>query len=324
MTFEDRVATIIGLGFTDRQARFLTLVALHGGYCLRRQYAAFAGVEYGKNVRDFLERLVALTLARRITFRRDRGHIYHLFARTLYAALDQQDNRNRRHVSPALIARRLMLLDFVLTQPERDWYVTGPEKVDLLTRTLGVPGDALPPRTCKAVQNLQVFMTTDSGQVHFVCLVTDPAARDVALFVREHKALLTHLPAHTLVIVRPTHISTDAQCRAVHALATQTMRTSPPALENRTLRWYFDARHRIEHGQLRTLSVADIYRYRACQRRSGGALDALYSRWVELGDASMDTLDACLQATPRADAGQVVVVSLPYRYEQFGDMPGIA
>ena len=59
MTFEQRVAIIAGLGFTPRQARFLTLVALHSGYCLRRQYATFAGLECGKNVSEFLERLVA-------------------------------------------------------------------------------------------------------------------------------------------------------------------------------------------------------------------------------------------------------------------------
>ena len=105
------------MGFTQRQARFLTLVALHSGYCLRRQYATFAAVSYGKNVRDFLDDLVAQQLARRVTFRPDRGHIYHLFCRSLYRAIQQQDNRNRRHASPALIARKLMLLDFVLTCP---------------------------------------------------------------------------------------------------------------------------------------------------------------------------------------------------------------
>src|SRR5689334_17295205 len=100
------------MSFTERQAQFLTLVGLHSGYCLRRQYATFTGIAYGKNVRDFLDDLVARQLARRLTFRRDRGHIYHLFSRSLYSAIQQQDNRNRRHASPALIARKLMLLDF--------------------------------------------------------------------------------------------------------------------------------------------------------------------------------------------------------------------
>ena len=58
MTFEDRVRALEPLGFTPRQTRFMVTVALHSGYCLRRQYSAFAGVAYGKNVCDFLDRLV--------------------------------------------------------------------------------------------------------------------------------------------------------------------------------------------------------------------------------------------------------------------------
>jgi hypothetical protein len=240
-TFEDRVAVVTGMGFTGRQARFLTLVALHSGYCLRRQYAAFAGLEYGKNVRDFLDRLVALNLARRITFRRDRGHIYHLFARALYAALRTEDNRNRRHTSPALIARKLMLLDYVLTQPDRDWYVTEPEKVDLFVNILKVPKHALPQRTYDAtrhlarptvrycVQKLPIFVTGEPSRVHFVCLVTDPAARDISLFVREHNALLAHLTASRpgpafRASVREPLSDRPEHCSVKHSLTAQLLR----------------------------------------------------------------------------------------------------
>src|SRR5437868_6593966 len=61
--FGDRAAAIEALGFTARQARFLTLVALHSGYCLRRQYSSFGALSYGKNVRNFLDCLVDRQLA---------------------------------------------------------------------------------------------------------------------------------------------------------------------------------------------------------------------------------------------------------------------
>ena len=115
MTFEDRVRALESLGLTPRQTRFIALVALHSGYCLRRQYSAFAGIRYGKNVCDFLEALVARRLAKRFTQRADRGHIYHLQARALYRALGEPEHRNRREASAALIARKIMVLDFVLT-----------------------------------------------------------------------------------------------------------------------------------------------------------------------------------------------------------------
>ena len=110
------------MSLTPRQTRFIALVALHSGYCLRRQYLTFAGLRYGKSVREFLDGLVDRDFATRFAYRRDRGHLYHLCARSIYRAIDQAENRNRRHTSPALIARKLMLLDVVLRHPGREWY----------------------------------------------------------------------------------------------------------------------------------------------------------------------------------------------------------
>ena len=59
MTFAERIQDVISLGpgsgFTDQQAKFIVTVALHSGYCLRRQYSAFTGRQYGQNVCDFLD-----------------------------------------------------------------------------------------------------------------------------------------------------------------------------------------------------------------------------------------------------------------------------
>ncbi len=107
MTFDERVTALASLGFSDRQTRFLVTVALHSGFCLRRHYTAFADLQYGAGVRDFLDRLVSRRLARRFGFRRDRGHVYHLCNSSIYTAIGQDDNRNRRRTGAALIARKL-------------------------------------------------------------------------------------------------------------------------------------------------------------------------------------------------------------------------
>src|SRR6266849_3871090 len=106
MTSAERVLALEPLGLTPRQARFVMTVALHGGYCLRRQYLTFAGVRYGKNVRDFLDTLVDRRVAERFSYQPNRGYVYHIRAKSLYRRLEQEDNRNRRHVSPAFIARK--------------------------------------------------------------------------------------------------------------------------------------------------------------------------------------------------------------------------
>jgi hypothetical protein len=196
MTFDERVTVLAPLGFTPRQTRFLVTAALHSGYCLRRQYLTFAGVRHGKNVRDFLEALVHRQLARRLRYQPNRGYIYHLHATGLYRALAQRDNRNRRPVSPAVIARKLMLLDAVPTTPDVEWYATEEDKVALFTREWGISLGDLPRRayapagrqgpmaTRYFMHQLPVYLTADRAVVHFVYLVTDDRGNGLAHFLQ--------------------------------------------------------------------------------------------------------------------------------------------
>jgi hypothetical protein len=80
-----------------------------------------------------------------MTFRADRGHVYHLHATSLYRAIGEKDNRNRRDAPPERIARRLMLLDYILLQ-RGVWLATEREKVKVFTTRFGVPESALPQR----------------------------------------------------------------------------------------------------------------------------------------------------------------------------------
>ena len=142
----------------------------------------------------------------------------------LIQAIQQDHNRNRRYTGPALIARKLLLLDLVLSEPEHDWYATEADKVDLFVNRLGVPVQALPQRTYESktsanatntthspspvttrycVQKLPVFLDGDPARVHFVCVVTEPKAREVEAFIADHARLLMHLDAWTLVAAGP-------------------------------------------------------------------------------------------------------------------------
>ena len=218
MTFDERVRALGLLGFTERQTRFLVTVALHGGFCLRRQYMAFAGVKYGAGVRDFLDRLVAQKLATRVDFRRDRGHVYHLQASAVYDAIGQPDNRNRRHVSTALVARKLMLLDYVLAHPDREWFATEEDKVALFTERFGVSRLALPqrlyvatrhgipPTTRYFIHKLPIAVSEHPPAVSFVWLVTEVSGEAFEQFVHDHVPLLSELPQWRLVAVAPRHI----------------------------------------------------------------------------------------------------------------------
>jgi hypothetical protein len=85
MECRDRIAGVVTLGFTERQARFLVLVMQHSGVCLLRQYTAFAGIVHGQKTRNFFAKLVARRFATAHACRHNRGRIYHVQHKALYS-----------------------------------------------------------------------------------------------------------------------------------------------------------------------------------------------------------------------------------------------
>jgi hypothetical protein len=327
MTFEERVHALSHLRLTDRQTRFLVTVALHSGYCLRRQYLTFAGVRYGKNVRDFLDGLVFRGLALRFTYRLDRGHVYHVHARSIYRALAQDDNRNRRVASPALIARKLMLLDFALTEPQVEWFVTEADKVELFATRFGVSADDLPHRTFDAdaedggrtryfVDKLPIYLAGEPSVPHFVYLASDPSPQPFEQFLRERARLFARLGQWAVICVKPPH------CDDVTDLETafRSFTHGGGAEDHERLRRLFLIRRLVEDGQLGRLSADDLRQYR--QARSLYAKPSvarLYSAWLVDGDGVVADGDAATLTT-----GQLLARTLPHAYEQFGSMAGVA
>ena len=124
MTAHDvRCQALEMLGYTPRQAQFLVLVALHGGYFLRRQYVTFTGTPHGQATVRFLAQCVAREHVRMLPYGRH-GHVFHLYARPLYAAIGEEDNRNRRPAEWDAVIRKLMTVDFVLAHPTARFLAT--------------------------------------------------------------------------------------------------------------------------------------------------------------------------------------------------------
>jgi hypothetical protein len=336
MIFEDRVRAIEVLGFTARQARFLVIVALQSGYCLRRQYAAFAGVSYGKNVRDFLDSLVSRQLAVRFTLRADRGHLYHLHARAMYRVLRQEDNRNRREASAALIARKLMLLDYVLAHADIEWAATEDEKVELFVDRFGVSRGDLPQRVFAAAQpgcepttryftsKLPIAIAGDPPVVHFVSLVTDANGGDLQRFLEEHATLLRRLPAWTVIAVGTAPVLALADCEGLFARFLNSPLSGLTA-GSEELRWYFRARTAVDRGELASLAVTDIDRFRTLRGRfSAPAFETLYRDWTAGGDDVLVARDVSASRGVVPRMGRLITEVLPFDYTQFGSLPGVA
>ncbi len=331
MQLDDGLRALEPLGLTPRQTRFVMTVALHGGYCLRRHYLQFAGLRYGKNVRDFLDKLVDRCLAERFRYQPNRGYVYHLHAKSLYRRLNQEDNRNRRRVSPPLIARKLMLLDYVLSVPSHDWYATEEDKVAFFTRELNVPLSDLPQRAFRApvshdgtiryfIHKLPIYVTPEPRVVQFVYLATDTTGRAFGQFLDDHVRLLAHLPAWAVAVGshRPAGL---LMCRTVFDRFMAKVSRPVSGQDVADLQWFFVASQKVDRRDMRDLRVADLDRFRDLRERFAGAeFRALYSAWCSAGDAVFQRPNVFAHVT----CGQLITHLLPSSYTRFGLLPGVA
>src|SRR5690348_4722785 len=111
LTNAERVNALQRFGYTEREAQFLCLAALHGGYFLRRHYRQFVAQHDGGTTQHLVEKTLAQGHAQVSSFKAN-THVFHLAARPFYGALGQEDNRNRRLRQTITIKAKLMALDF--------------------------------------------------------------------------------------------------------------------------------------------------------------------------------------------------------------------
>jgi hypothetical protein len=83
------IENLRSLGYTQDEARFLYLVAMHSGYFSARQYLTFAGAKSGEKSMAFTQKVLAKGHAAARMLLRN-GRIYHLFSRLVYRAKDSR------------------------------------------------------------------------------------------------------------------------------------------------------------------------------------------------------------------------------------------
>jgi hypothetical protein len=133
MNLEHAIQTIAKRGFTERQARFLVLVARHSGVCVMRQYSTFAGIVFGQKTRKFFANLVRVGFVSTYDRAHNRGRVYHVRHRAIYEAIGEPDSRLRRPPGVPRALERLMLLDAILENFESIWMSSSAEKVEYLS-----------------------------------------------------------------------------------------------------------------------------------------------------------------------------------------------
>lgn len=140
------ISTLQSLGYTEREAAFLYLVANHSGYFLRRQFNYSIDRQKGFLAHRFIEK--ALHAGHVEIIEHGHGfHVYHLFAKPIYRLLGSPDSQNRRRKGHGMVRARLMALDYVLQNDDCHYLASDDERVQFFHEVRRVPMDCLPSGT---------------------------------------------------------------------------------------------------------------------------------------------------------------------------------
>ncbi|HET9387213.1 MAG TPA: hypothetical protein VFO67_18910 [Gemmatimonadales bacterium] len=296
-THDVRCQALEMLGYTPRQAQFVVLVALHGGYFLRRQYVAFTGTPHGQAAVRFLAQAVAREHVRVLPYGRH-GHVYHLYARPLYAAIGEEDNRNRRPAEWDAVIRKLMTLDFVLAQAGARFWATEQDKVELLRERL-IPVDVWPHRVYAPrhpgghrtiryfVDKMPWYRVGDEPRLWITYVDAERTLQGFETFLDQYRALLASLPSGV------TYVAPTVWHGAIQQAFTKALESDDRGRMDRFTA-YCDMRRMIEDAQRhRPLTPEQHQRFRdRCSEFLTPAFDALYQKYLETGRLSSAEVDA--------------------------------
>ena len=164
MSGYDPIPMLENAGYTEQEAAFLYLVAVHSGYFLRRQFSRFVQRDRGGLADRFIHKGLRLDQLRVIECGQAR-HVYHLTSRPVYQTILRGDSQHRRFKGFAYMQSRLLILDFVLDNLRDTILEDEPAKFDFFTARCGVRSELLPRgwagRAVLFPDGYPIFVSTD-------------------------------------------------------------------------------------------------------------------------------------------------------------------
>ena len=334
MTNQERIEAVMRLGYTEREASFLCLAALHSGFFLRRQYCQFIGKEVGGTVAALVEKLVSKGHGTAVAGCQN-AHVYHLCARPFYSCIGQEDNRNRRRRTPVVIKNRLMSLDFVLDHSGHHYLATEQEKVDYFKRTWGLSVDDLPRKLFRSptarvptaryfMDKYPLFVFGDTAPLASFCFVDEglQTGARFASFLKEHARLFGRLNQFEVVYVCAPNTpfqSPETTFRRALQAGTPAPSGSVRPAELDGLLVHFEDRQMYESGDLESFDRGRLIRLRDEKRAYSGRLfDDLYSLWQTDGRGAVVRAMVASQSISSANDARFSTCILRHNYDVFG------
>lgn len=279
----DRIEALRRFGYNAREAEFLSIAALHGGYFVRPQFARFLGRAMGGTASTLIEKLMARGHARATALARS-TILYHLRARPFYAALGQEDNRNRRHKQPLTIKNRLMALDFVLEHRDKTFLATEQDKTEYFAGR-GIPLSKLPKKIYGAAPGTARYFV-DKYPIHVsehptFAFVDEglTTASHFETFLSQYRELFRCLGRFHVVYVAASPLPFRW---AEPTFERFKRKLSPSAGESDGARLaaHFEMRRQVESKELTGFDGSKLIQFRNDRRTfSGPKYDALFTLW---------------------------------------------
>jgi hypothetical protein len=336
MTAENRVAALRRFGYSDQEASFLCLCALHSGYFLRRQFAHFVGKGDGGTVTEFVRRVLAFGHARSSTWRQN-TQLYHLCARPFYHAIGEPDNRHRRRREWMQAKNKIMGFDFVLAHRGEHFLATEREKLAYFADTSKIDLAKLPSKLYRSASDRDFTSRyfVDKYPI-FVNNAPDPHGSQVSFcFVDEglvslsrfesylalYRPLFQSLPNFQLIYVADTTAHFKASGAMFQRFQGQTANGSSTcnSIDIEELLTYFRLRDLYERRKLDGFDRSQLLRLRNGRETfSKPEIDALYLTWQAHGDAVLRERLAAKTAGRAPIRGTFSTELLTHDYRLFG------
>ena len=335
LTDGERIQRLMGFGYAEREAAFLCLAALHGGFFLRRQYCQFIGSHAGGADATFVEKLLAKRHGTAVAGCY-KAMIYHVSARPLYAALGQEDNRNRRMRPPVSIKNRLMGLDYILDHPHHPYFATEQEKILYFTHTLGLDLADLPVKPFRSpkaedstshffVDKYPIFVRdhSDPSPVCF-CFIDEGVATSSRFetYLHQYRRLFDRLARFEVVYAAASPaLFWDAE-RVFRGFVSGQQKGQPATLGNLDLvrlgnhfqdRQLFDARKLDSFDKPKLIRLRDER-----EEFSGAFFDSLYQSWEAGGEDALRAALARKTSITEPLNGSLSTCLLRHTYDLFG------
>lgn len=292
----EHVRRLQSMGYNESESRFLYLVATHSGYFVAHQFVTYRGQQKGCMLDRFIARLLDSHHARAIQYGRTR--VFNLYSRQIYGELEKDNLRNRRQLSDELIHRRLLILDFVLAQPDLDYLETESAKLAYFHGQLDIPLSVLPGHlyvglkalaTTKRyfVDRFPVFLTRVAGghnreitlPTFTYCDSHQLHLKPFREHLRSYQAFLRQLPGFEFIYAAPD----AAKLERAQRMFTRMFHSAAPVSTGEVIR-YFTLRQLWEQKKYNSLTREDRDRLRTGNARyRAEQFDSLFRLWQSRG-----------------------------------------